>query len=326
MNRGTPSSSALAQTGWNLGSENSAPLTTSPIAAPFNPCFFTAVSSSCTARSGACREREAKAANRSGLVAQSSASFSFWIFTICAARSRSRSYQNGLTDSTSMSMACESIAASRFSISIKASGAPLTGGNCSLAASAPMSAPASWKWQCEWTSMVLMRFPPTVTGSVWRVGCCACARCRRPQLQKTMPVAAAAPPRRKSRRVVMISASLIFFCGPTLGHAPGGQQGGTSVRGAQSASHRLDAGLGDDGTPFRHLVVDALLHAVGTVGDDLEAIVAQLLGDFRRLQDGERLSGEQFDNGGRRFRRREKALERVRDEILVAELDHGGHV
>jgi hypothetical protein len=39
--------------------------------------------------------REAKAANRSGFEAQSSASFSFWILTIWAARSRSRPYQNG---------------------------------------------------------------------------------------------------------------------------------------------------------------------------------------------------------------------------------------
>ena len=57
----------MAHTGWNLGSENSAPPTAPPIAAPFSPCFFTAVSSSCTARSGACRVSEAKAAKRSGL-------------------------------------------------------------------------------------------------------------------------------------------------------------------------------------------------------------------------------------------------------------------
>jgi hypothetical protein len=43
----------------------------------FRPCFFTAVSSSCTARSGACRVSEAKAAKRSDLEAQSSANFSF---------------------------------------------------------------------------------------------------------------------------------------------------------------------------------------------------------------------------------------------------------
>ena len=84
MNRGTPSSSALAQTGWNFGSEKSTPFTEPPIAAPFRPCFFTAVSSSCTARSGACKVSEAKAAKRSGFEAQSSASFSFWILTICA--------------------------------------------------------------------------------------------------------------------------------------------------------------------------------------------------------------------------------------------------
>src|ERR1700743_1644186 len=55
MNTGTPSSSALAHTGWNLGSANATPATLPPIAAPFMPCFFTAVSSSCTARSGACK-------------------------------------------------------------------------------------------------------------------------------------------------------------------------------------------------------------------------------------------------------------------------------
>src|SRR5437868_1136534 len=40
MNRGTPSSSALAHTGWNFGSENSRSATLSPMAAPFKPGFF----------------------------------------------------------------------------------------------------------------------------------------------------------------------------------------------------------------------------------------------------------------------------------------------
>ena len=112
-----------------MGSENSTPATAPPIAAPFSPCFFTAVSSSCTARSGACRVSEAKAAKRSGLLAQSSASFSFCILTIWPARSRSRPYQKGLIDSTSMSTAWASMASSRLSISMKASAAPLTGGS-----------------------------------------------------------------------------------------------------------------------------------------------------------------------------------------------------
>ena len=77
---------------------------------------------------------EAKAAKRSGLAAQSSASFSFCSLTIWPASSRSRRYQKGLIDSTSMSMACASIAFSRLSISMKASAAPLTGGSCTVAA------------------------------------------------------------------------------------------------------------------------------------------------------------------------------------------------
>ena len=105
MNNTAPSSSALAQTGWNFGSENSSPATLPPIAAPRSPCFFIAVSSCCTARSGNCRASEAKAAKRSGFEAQSSASLSFCTLTISAARSRSLRYQNGLIDSTSMSTA-----------------------------------------------------------------------------------------------------------------------------------------------------------------------------------------------------------------------------
>src|SRR3954469_24240354 len=77
MNSTAPSSSALAQTGSNFGSEKSSPSTLPPIAAPRRPCFLTAVSSCCTARSGYCNVSEAKAANRSGRAAQSSASFSF---------------------------------------------------------------------------------------------------------------------------------------------------------------------------------------------------------------------------------------------------------
>jgi len=53
---------------------------------------------------------EAKAANRSGLEAQSSVSFSFCSFTICPARSRSLPYQKGLIDSTSMSTGLRSMA------------------------------------------------------------------------------------------------------------------------------------------------------------------------------------------------------------------------
>ena len=55
-------------------------------------------------------------------------------------------------------------------------------------------------------------------------------------------------------------------------------------------SDGLDAGFGDDVAPFRYFVVDALSHPAGSIGDDLEAIVAQLLGDGRRFQNFDRLA------------------------------------
>src|SRR6266478_4035249 len=112
------------------------------------------------------------------------------------------------------------MAASRLSISMKASAALLTGGSWAAAASAPSNAPASRKWQWACTSMVLTRLPPTETGSFWRTGCWACALCSRPQLQKTMPVVtAAAPALRKSRRVVMtISSHGFLFAGVVCHH------------------------------------------------------------------------------------------------------------
>src|SRR5579883_709605 len=280
MNSGTPSSSALAHTGWNFGSENSRPFTAPPTAAPLRPCFFTAVSSSCTARSGACRVSEAKAANRSGLLAHNSASFSFWILTILAARSRSRPYQKGLIDSTSMSTACESIAARRLSTSMKASCAPFTTDGAWIAwASAPSSAPASWNWQCEWTSIVFTRLPETITGSLRGVPC-ARAWSSRPQLQNTTPVAR--PPLRKLRRVLMSAPPICRYggaacraavarsraCGrlhdsstdakPTQTRTRGsGRQGRLASRVAGDAAVPHDAPLGH--VPGRRLVQQAAI-------------------------------------------------------------------
>src|SRR5712671_2428447 len=54
-------------------------------------------------------------------------------------------------------------------------------------------------------------------------------------------------------------------------------------------SDGLDAGFGDDVTPFRHLVFDALSHAVGPVGEDLKTIIAQLLRDLWPFQNFDRL-------------------------------------
>src|SRR5216683_2196010 len=305
MNSGTPSSSALAHTGWNLGSENSMPATWPPIAAPFRPCFLTAVSSSWTARSGACRVSEAKAAKRSGLEAQSSASFSFWIFTIWVARSRSLPYQKGLIDSTSMSTACASIAFNRLSISMKASWASRTGGSWSDAASAPKSAPASRKWQCAWTSMVLTFLPLTAMGRV-RMPACACARSTRPQLQKTIPVAAAVPPLRKFRRVV-IAASLpgldrCFFRRIASLARPGRLRNGcnrvvtAALRSARGGKSRRDAALAAAEAPVPAIadiaagrvieIIEALqehpagVHEHATVAHDLDPLRPQRVAAF----------------------------------------------
>src|SRR6266545_6999954 len=61
--------------------------------------------------------------------------------------------------------------------------------------------------------MVLTFLPLTATGRVRDVPC-ACARSSRPQLQKTIPIAAAAPPLRKFRRVVMRRPSEDCFFPP----------------------------------------------------------------------------------------------------------------
>ena len=113
MKTTTPSSSALAQNGWNFGSLISSPATLPPMAAPRRPYFLTPSSSCSAARSGCCSATVAKATNRSGLAAHASASFSFWILMICLARSRSVLYQLGLMLSASTSMPCSSMACSR---------------------------------------------------------------------------------------------------------------------------------------------------------------------------------------------------------------------
>src|ERR1700720_3159267 len=128
MNSTVPSSWAFAQTGWKRGSEKSSPSTLAPTAAPRRPCRFTACSSCSTARSGYCKASEAKAAKRSGREAHNSASFSFCTLTIAAAVSRSLRYQNGLMESTSMSMTWASMPLRRSSMTMKCSCAPLVCG------------------------------------------------------------------------------------------------------------------------------------------------------------------------------------------------------
>src|ERR1700761_2967022 len=100
--------------------------------------------------------------------------------------------------------------------------------------------------------MVLTRLPLTMTGNLWGAGCCACALCNRPQLQKVIAAAAPTPVFRKSRRVVMARASLAFVVKLRVGYAMGRQQGARAARTRKIRSHRLDAGLGDDVAPLRH--------------------------------------------------------------------------
>src|SRR5437660_3181654 len=84
-------------------------------------------------------------------------------------------------------------------------------------------------------------------------------------------------------------------------------------------SDGLDAGLGDDVAPFRYFLLDALPHAVRSVGQHLKAVIAQLLRNLRRLQNSERVGRQQLDDGGRRSRRREKSLKSIGDEILLSD-------
>src|SRR5215831_18899371 len=76
MKISTSSCSALAQKGWNFGSDNSSPLTLPPISAPRNPSCLAAYSSWSAARSECCRATDASPTNRSGCAAQISASLS----------------------------------------------------------------------------------------------------------------------------------------------------------------------------------------------------------------------------------------------------------
>ena len=88
-------------------------------------------------------------------------------------------------------------------------------------------------------------------------------------------------------------------------------------------SDGLDAGLGDNVTPFGRFVIDAFAHAGRAIGEHLEATFLQLLGNSWRFEDFDRFGRQKLDDRRRRFRRREKTLECVGDEILVAKFDHG---
>src|SRR5262249_3584988 len=111
----------------------------------------------CTARSGYWSATEANATNRSGYLAQNSASRSFWILTTWVAMSRSARYQRGLMLSASMSMPCASISRRR-----RRPTSSIPGPRWSSTRS-PSRAYASGITQCACTSTVLTRRPPTTT-------------------------------------------------------------------------------------------------------------------------------------------------------------------
>src|SRR6516164_6099572 len=118
--------------------------------------------------------------------------------TILAARSRSRSYQKGLIDSTSMSIACSSMLLSRSSSARYVAVLPRIVGGVSRCVSSPRSAVASSKKQCACTSIVLTRLPLTVTGRA--AAGCAQGAVGQQQPAKTIPAAAPAAPRSIWRR------------------------------------------------------------------------------------------------------------------------------
>ena len=215
MNSGTPSSSALAQTGWNLGSENS---TARSPATDRRALQALLLDRRLELRDGEIRRLQGERGEGREPVGLAGAELGQLLvldLDDLAGEVALLPYQKGLIDSTSMSTACASIASSRLSISMKASSAPLTGGTWIAGASAPSSAPASRKWQCEWTSIVFTRLPLTLMGSERGTGLLGVRRLRSPQPQKTMPVAAALLALRKSRRVFMgrLPPVSVFLCG-----------------------------------------------------------------------------------------------------------------
>src|SRR5829696_6548382 len=91
-------------------------------------------------------------------------------------------------------------------------------------------------------------------------------------------------------------------------------------------SARLDARLGREGLPFRHLLGNALAQAVRALADHLEAGLLETLTDLGAVDDRRRLLGETLDDLLRRGRRREKRLKSVGDEVGIAHLDQGWHL
>src|SRR5215470_9282271 len=199
MKISTPSSSALAQNGWNFGSENSSPATLAPTAAPRRPSFFTPSSSCWTARSGNCSAIEANATKRSGYLAQNPASASFWILITFSATSRSARYHAGLMLSASTSMPCASISRMRRSPT-----SPIPGPRWSSTFS-PSRAYASGITQWAWTSIVFTRRPPTTTSR--RRPAAAVAWPDRPALARAFPRAAGAFARARARACAAPSSS-----------------------------------------------------------------------------------------------------------------------
>src|SRR6202030_4090593 len=91
----------------------------------------------------------------------------------------------------------------------------------------------------------------------------------------------------ESRDSPMCNCTSRFDAEPVIGprfartrwHRPGMTASVLQRLSSGANSHRLDPSLRDHVPPFRHFVLDPLSHARRAVADDLEAVVAQLLGD-----------------------------------------------
>ena len=200
MKSTAPNSSAFCQTGWKRGSENSLSATLPPIAAPFSPCFFIAVSSSCTASCGSCRVSEAEAGEA---VRMGGAELRHLLVVnlddlrgvVARRRGTRRDSPRAPPCPPSACPWRRSAAAPRSG----ASSAPRTW-LIRTARLLSTSGRVSAKTQCAWVSMILTVLPFTAT-AVRRPVPWACAASSSPQLQNTTPLAAA--PRRKFLRDVI---------------------------------------------------------------------------------------------------------------------------
>jgi len=116
--------SALPRPGKNFGSENASPATLPPIARPFSPCFLTAVSEFLHRQIGRLQRQRGEGGKSGRFCSAELGEFFVLQLDHLAGQFAIALVQFGLIDSTSISTACESIAASRLSISMTTSSPP----------------------------------------------------------------------------------------------------------------------------------------------------------------------------------------------------------